>query len=123
MYRTRICTRPSRGWSEQGVQLRSSALFHGPAGLVLVAQRFQKGRVFIGGDAAHLFTPSGGLGYNTAVEDAVNLSWKLAATLEERFKDLYEANLALIRPDQIVAWRGDPSQSAKSVFKRVLGDE
>jgi 2-polyprenyl-6-methoxyphenol hydroxylase-like FAD-dependent oxidoreductase len=52
------------------------------AGLVLVAQRFQKGRVFIAGDAAHLFTPSGGLGYNTAVEDAVNLSWKLAATLQ-----------------------------------------
>ena len=253
------------------------------AGLVLVAQRFQKGRVFIGGDAAHLFTPSGGLGYNTAIEDAVNLSWKLAATLQgwgganlltsyeaemvplarrntrfadhfadtiamsdlsdieaeseagelarsrigevwnrrarevldipgvtfglryddspiifsdgrkppvdqaneyvpsavpggrpphawladgsslfdafgpefsllrlsdncqvepfvseakrrnlplkivdlegERVKDLYEANLALIRPDQIVAWRGDSSQSAKSVFNRVLGDE
>jgi 2-polyprenyl-6-methoxyphenol hydroxylase-like FAD-dependent oxidoreductase len=37
--------------------------------------------VFIGGDAAHLFTPTGGLGYNTAVEDAVNLGWKLAAVL------------------------------------------
>ena len=35
-----------------------------------------KGRVFVGGDAAHLFTPSGGLGYNTAIEDAVNLSWE-----------------------------------------------
>ena len=30
----------------------------------------------------HLFTPTGGLGYNTAVEDAVNLGWKLAATLK-----------------------------------------
>jgi 2-polyprenyl-6-methoxyphenol hydroxylase-like FAD-dependent oxidoreductase len=34
------------------------------------------------GDAAHLFTPTGGLGYNTAVEDAVNLGWKLAAVLK-----------------------------------------
>ncbi len=51
------------------------------AGHSLVAQCFQRGRVFIGGDAAHLFTPTGGLGYNTAVEDAVNLGWKLAAVL------------------------------------------
>lgn len=49
------------------------------AGHSLVAERLQEGRVFIGGDAAHLFTPAGGLGYNTAVEDAVNLAWKLAA--------------------------------------------
>ena len=48
------------------------------AGLTLVAERFQAGRVFLGGDAVHLFTPTGGLGYNTAVEDAVNLGWKLA---------------------------------------------
>ena len=51
------------------------------AGHSLVAQSFQRGRVFIGGDAAHLFTPTGGLGYNTAVEDAVNLGWKLAAVV------------------------------------------
>ena len=48
------------------------------AGHSLVAQSFQRGRVFLAGDAAHLFTPTGGLGYNTAVEDAVNLGWKLA---------------------------------------------
>ncbi|MEO6270773.1 MAG: FAD-dependent monooxygenase, partial [Lautropia sp.] len=52
------------------------------AGHSLVADRFQQGRVFLGGDAAHLFTPTGGLGYNTAVEDAVNLGWKLAAVLK-----------------------------------------
>ncbi len=51
------------------------------AGHSLVSNRFQRGRVFIGGDAAHLFTPTGGLGYNTAVEDAVNLGWKLAAVI------------------------------------------
>ena len=52
------------------------------AGLMLVAERFQQGRVFLAGDAVHLFTPTGGLGYNTAVEDAVNLGWKLAGTLK-----------------------------------------
>ena len=52
------------------------------AGHSLVAEAFGSARVFIGGDAAHLFTPTGGLGYNTAVEDAVNLGWKLAAVLK-----------------------------------------
>jgi hypothetical protein len=52
------------------------------AGHALYAETFQRGRVFIGGDAAHLFTPTGGLGYNTAVEDAVNLGWKLAAVIK-----------------------------------------
>src|SRR3989442_1460903 len=66
-----------------------------PAGHALVAERFAAGRVFIGGDAAHLFTPTGGLGYNTAVEDAVNLGWKLAAVLRgqasPRLLESYEA--------------------------------
>ncbi|MGE0114433.1 MAG: FAD-dependent oxidoreductase [Steroidobacteraceae bacterium] len=52
------------------------------AGHCLVAESYGRGRVFIGGDAAHLFTPAGGNGYNTAVEDAVNLGWKLAALLK-----------------------------------------
>ncbi len=52
------------------------------AGHALVASGFQKGRVILGGDAVHLFTPTGGLGYNTAVEDAVNLGWKLAAVIK-----------------------------------------
>ena len=52
------------------------------AGFALVADRFQKGRMMIVGDAAHLFTPTGGMGYNTSVDDAVNLGWKLAAVLQ-----------------------------------------
>jgi 2-polyprenyl-6-methoxyphenol hydroxylase-like FAD-dependent oxidoreductase len=52
------------------------------AGYALVAEHFQRGRVMLGGDAVHLFTPAGGLGYNTAVEDAVNLGWKLAAVVK-----------------------------------------
>ena len=52
------------------------------AGFALVAEKLSAGRAFITGDAAHLFTPAGGLGYNTAIEDAANLGWKLAAVIE-----------------------------------------
>lgn len=52
------------------------------AGHSLVAERYQQGKVFLAGDAAHLFTPTGGLGYNTAVGDAVNLGWKLASVIK-----------------------------------------
>ncbi|UCE30551.1 MAG: FAD-dependent monooxygenase [Burkholderiales bacterium] len=48
------------------------------AGHALVAGELAAGRFFLAGDAAHLFTPTGGLGYNTGVEDAFNLGWKLA---------------------------------------------
>nr|WP_246716330.1 FAD-dependent monooxygenase [Martelella sp. NC18] len=52
------------------------------AGRALVAERFAEGRVLMAGDAVHLFTPTGGMGYNTAIEDAVNAGWKLAAVLK-----------------------------------------
>jgi 2-polyprenyl-6-methoxyphenol hydroxylase-like FAD-dependent oxidoreductase len=48
----------------------------------LVAGRYHDGRVFICGDACHLTSPTGGLGMNTGIGDAVDLSWKLAAALE-----------------------------------------
>ena len=47
-----------------------------------VNRRYRAGRVFVAGDAAHLSTPAGGLGANTGIQDAVDLGWKLAATLE-----------------------------------------
>jgi 2-polyprenyl-6-methoxyphenol hydroxylase-like FAD-dependent oxidoreductase len=49
---------------------------------LLLADRYRDGRVFLAGDAAHLVIPTGGLGMNTGVGDAIDLSWKLAATLE-----------------------------------------
>lgn len=52
------------------------------AGFALVAEKFSVGRVFLAGDSAHLFTPTGGLGYNTGIEDAANLAWKLEAMVK-----------------------------------------
>ena len=52
------------------------------AGVALVAERFADRRVFLAGDAVHLFTPTGGFGMNTGLEDASNLAWKLAARLQ-----------------------------------------
>ena len=47
-----------------------------------LADSYGAGRVLIAGDAAHSHPPYGGYGVNSGLEDAVNLSWKLAATLQ-----------------------------------------
>ena len=52
-----------------------------------VADRFRSGRIFLLGDAAHIHSPVGGQGMNTGIGDAVNLSWKLAAVLQQRAAD------------------------------------
>lgn len=48
----------------------------------LTARSYGFGRAFLAGDAAHLFSPTGGFGMNTGVSDAVDLAWKLRAVLE-----------------------------------------
>src|SRR5271154_3643558 len=45
----------------------------------LVAERMAEGRVFLAGDAAHTMPPTGGLGGQTAIQDAADLAWKIAA--------------------------------------------
>ncbi|MFD0026481.1 FAD-dependent oxidoreductase [Streptomyces sp. NPDC058382] len=57
--------------------------------------RMRSGRVLLAGDAAHVHSPASGQGMNTGVQDAVNLSWKLAAVLRgeapDSFLDTYSA--------------------------------
>jgi 2-polyprenyl-6-methoxyphenol hydroxylase-like FAD-dependent oxidoreductase len=48
---------------------------------LLLADSYGKGRVFLAGDAVHLVIPTGGLGMNSGVGDAIDLGWKLEATL------------------------------------------
>lgn len=47
----------------------------------LIAERYAAGRVFLAGDSAHVMSPTGGFGMNTGIGDAVDLSWKIDATL------------------------------------------
>jgi 2-polyprenyl-6-methoxyphenol hydroxylase-like FAD-dependent oxidoreductase len=49
--------------------------------------RYRVGRVFLAGDAAHVHSPAGGQGMNTGLQDAANLSWKLAAVVSGRAAD------------------------------------
>jgi len=60
-----------------------------------VAARFREGPVFLAGDAAHRFPPTGGLGLNSGIEDVHNLAWKLAFVLAgkapDRLLDSYDA--------------------------------
>ncbi|MFF0223291.1 FAD-dependent monooxygenase [Streptomyces sp. NPDC004629] len=61
----------------------------------VIADRYRVGRILFAGDAAHRHPPTTGLGLNTAIQDAHNLAWKLAAVLdgraEETLLDSYEA--------------------------------
>ncbi len=49
---------------------------------IAVAEKYQVGRVFIAGDAAHSHPPYGAYGLNNGLDDVVNLGWKLAAKLK-----------------------------------------
>jgi 2-polyprenyl-6-methoxyphenol hydroxylase-like FAD-dependent oxidoreductase len=66
-----------------------------------VAERYSSGRVYLAGDAVHQLSPTGGLGMNTGIADAVDLGWKLAATLS--------------------GWGGDDLLSSYDAERRPIG--
>ncbi|MCC3776103.1 FAD-dependent monooxygenase [Streptomyces sp. UNOB3_S3] len=75
-----------------------------------IAERFREGRVFLAGDAAHRFPPTGGFGMNTGIQDAHNLAWKLGHVLKgtagEALLDTYETErrpVAMANAEQSVA--------------------
>ncbi|MBB5777551.1 FAD-dependent monooxygenase [Nonomuraea jabiensis] len=85
-----------------------------------LAERYRAGRVFLAGDAAHLF-PAGGSALNVGMTDAANLGWKLAAALRGRASegllDTYESER---RP---VAERALMQTRAQAVLDRLEGED
>lgn len=102
---------------------------------MMVAERHMQGRVFLAGDANHLYIPAGGLGMNTGIADTANLGWKLAAALQgwagPRLLDSYETerNAAALRNrsaaqwavEGVIDWRGafDPKCDEDSAEGRA----
>ncbi|MBM7091018.1 FAD-dependent monooxygenase [Streptomyces sp. S12] len=97
------------------------------------AERYRAGRVLLAGDAAHIHPPTGGQGLNLGVQDAFNLGWKLAATVNgwapEGLLDTYHderhpvgaAVLANTRA-QIALMRTDPGTVAlRELFTKLMG--
>jgi 2-polyprenyl-6-methoxyphenol hydroxylase-like FAD-dependent oxidoreductase len=68
---------------------------------------YRWGRVFLAGDAAHIHSPAGGQGMNTGMQDAFNLSWKLAAVVSgqagDTLLDSYEAERVPVA-DSVIAF-------------------
>ena len=88
----------------------------------MVADRYREKRVFLCGDAAHIWIPMGGFGMNAGVEDAVNLSWKLWARLsgwaDDKILDSYEAERRAI--GQLVA--GSAAKILETMYKIPVDD-
>ena len=71
----------------------------------LVADHYSAGRVFLAGDAVHVMSPTGGLGMNTGIGDAMDLGWKLAAAVAgwagPSLLDSYEAERRPVALDNV----------------------
>ncbi|HEX7735968.1 MAG TPA: FAD-dependent monooxygenase [Ktedonobacteraceae bacterium] len=88
--------RAAAGIPDLAVRLKATLAWEMNA---LVADSFQRGRIFLVGDAARTQPPSGGLGGNTGIAEAHNLAWKLAAVLRgEAGEDLLTTYDAERRP-------------------------
>ncbi len=100
-------------------------------GHCVVAEKYQVGRVFLAGDAAHLNWPTGGFGMNTGVGDAVDIGWKLAAVLQGwgggHLLDSYTAErkpIAMINVNEAAEMRANyDNQTPFSTHIGVDGDE
>jgi 2-polyprenyl-6-methoxyphenol hydroxylase-like FAD-dependent oxidoreductase len=76
---------------------------------LLLADEYGRGRVFLAGDAVHLVIPTGGLGMNSGVGDAIDLAWKLAAVVQgwggENLLPSYEIERRQVGENNVAASR------------------
>ena len=88
-----------------------------------IVDRYREGRVFIGGDAAHIHSPMGGQGMNTGMQDAYNLAWKMALVLKgkspETLLDSY--NTERHRIGEEVVSLTDTATKMATIHNPVLG--
>ena len=95
------------------------------------ATTYRNGRVLLAGDAAHIHAPLGGQGLNLGLGDAMNLGWKLAATIQgkapEGLLDSYQTErhpLGVQVLDwsraQVAIMKPDPSSRALNAIVRDL---
>ncbi|RSM69327.1 FAD-dependent oxidoreductase [Amycolatopsis sp. WAC 01375] len=95
------------------------------------ARTYRHGRVLLAGDAAHVHSPLGGQGLNLGLGDAVNLGWKLAATIKdwapEGLLDTYETERHPVAAwvldwtrAQVALMRGDERTEQ---LRKIIGDE
>ena len=115
--RTRTWRRCSSAWSRCRVEYEMLYVGQWKMNLLL-ADRYGEGRVFLAGDAVHLVIPTGGLGMNTGVGDAIDLSWKLAATLA----GLGRTQPARLLRDRAPAGRGAQRRGVAALQPRAAQD-
>jgi hypothetical protein len=96
------------------------------------AATYQRGRVLLAGDAAHVHPPFGGQGLNIGLQDAANLGWKLAAAIQgwapDGLLDSYTAERHPVAEQvlentraQIAIMRPDPhSRAMRALFAQLL---
>lgn len=92
----------------------------------VVATRWREGRVFLAGDAAHSFPPTGGFGMNTGVQDVDNLVWKLALVSANRagasLLDTYQAErLDIARSN--AAWSVANGDRIRDIGRAIATDD
>ena len=81
-----------------------------------IAERYRDGRVFLVGDAAHRFPPSGGMGLNSGVQDAHNLAWKLHAVITGQSPD---SLLDTYDPERRPVAQRNAQASLENAFKMI----
>ncbi|WP_053692858.1 FAD-dependent monooxygenase [Streptomyces sp. WM6372] len=94
---------------------------------------YRQGRILLAGDAAHIHSPLGGQGLNTGIGDAMNLGWKLAATVHgyapDGLLDTYTRERHPIGAGvldwsraQVAAMKPDPhAQAIQAVVRDLIG--